>query len=453
MRENITLNQEEQKRLCVLNQVIEGKLVARKAAELLQRSVRQIRRWIAGYRRRGAVALIHGNRGRPPVNRVPKSTLNRVVKLARGPYSGFNQQHFTEMLAEREGIHLSRSSVRRILGKSGIVSPRRRRPAKHRSRRERYPQEGMLVQIDGSPHRWFGSKGPEGTLLAAIDDATGKVLGAVFRQHEDAQGYFLLIRMIVEKYGCPLAVYRDRHGIFQRGKNRNRTIAEELEDQPNYTQFGRLLKELGIESIPSHSPQAKGRIERLFGTFQDRLVNELRLAGIGELRPANAMLSGFLPRYNRRFAVPPQQNGAMYRQPPPGIDLNTMFAFKYLRTVGMDNTLRFRQHRIQIEPDRHRISYARARVEVHERMDGSLAVYYRGRCLATTDAPAEAPVLRVQHAHRPSSSASDPMTADRPTRVHAKKPAHRWKPPQDHPWRRLRLRSWPKKPTPFSDLS
>lgn len=198
---------------------------------------------------------------------------------------------------------------------------------------------------------------------------------------------------------------------------------------------------------------AKGRIERLFGTFQDRLVNELRLAGIGELRPANAMLSGFLPRYNRRFAVPPQQNGAMYRQPPPGIDLNTMFAFKYLRTVGMDNTLRFRQHRIQIEPDRHRISYARARVEVHERMDGSLAVYYRGRCLATTDAPAEAPVLRVQHAHRPSSSASDPMTADRPTRVHAKKPAHRWKPPQDHPWRRLRLRSWPKKPTPFSDLS
>src|SRR5262244_496594 len=118
----------------------------------------------------------------------------------RGPYSGFNQQHFTEMVAEREGIYLSRSSVRRIVEKSGIVSPRRRRPAKHRSRRERYPQEGMLVQIDGSPHRWFGSKGPEGTLLAAIDDATGKVLGGVFRQQEDAQGYFLLIRMIVEKY-------------------------------------------------------------------------------------------------------------------------------------------------------------------------------------------------------------------------------------------------------------
>jgi len=190
MRENITLNPEEQKRLYVLNQVIEGKLVARKAGELLKRSVRQVRRWVADYRRRGAVAVIHGNRGRAPVNRAGKTVVNRVVKLARGPYAGFNQQHFSEMLAEREGLTLSRSTVRRILQKSGIFSPRRRRPSKHRSRRERYPQEGMLVQIDGSPHRWLGRDGPELTLLAAIDDATGKVLGAVFRQQEDAQGYF-----------------------------------------------------------------------------------------------------------------------------------------------------------------------------------------------------------------------------------------------------------------------
>jgi len=453
MRENITLNQEEQKRVYVLNQVIEGKLIAGKAAELLRRSVRQIRRWIADYRDRGAAAVVHGNRGRPAVNRVPKQTVNRIVKLARGPYSGFNQQHFSEMLAEREGIVLSRSSVRRILAKAGIASPRRRRPAKHRSRRERYPQEGMLVQIDGSPHRWFGRQGPVLTLLAAIDDATGKVLGAVFRQQEDAQGYFLLIRMIVEKYGCPLALYRDRHGIFQRGKNRNLTIADQLENQPNHTQFGRLLKELGIESIPSHSPQAKGRIERLFGTFQDRLVSELRLDGIGDLHQANAMLREFLPRYNRRFAVPPQQNGAVYQQPPHGVELNTMFAFKYLRTVGMDNTLRFQQHRIQIQPDRYRTSYARARVEVHERMDGSLAVFHCGRCLATTDAPAEAPVLRVHYTRHPSSSPPDSSIAYRPSPAPPRKPARRWKPPSDHPWRRHRLKSWQKGLTPFSDPS
>jgi len=450
MRENITLNQEEQKRLYVLNQVIEGKLIASKAARLLKRSVRQLRRWIAEYRRRGAAAVIHGNRGRPPVNRVASATARRVVKLARGRYCGFNQQHFTELLAEREDIHLSRSSVRRILEQAGIVSPRRRRPSKHRSRRERYSQEGMLVQIDGSPHQWFGSKGPKRTLLAAIDDATGKVLGAVFRQQEDAQGYFLLMRMIIEKYGCPLAVYRDRHGIFQRGKNRNPTIAEQLEDEPNHTQFGRLLKELSIESIPSHSPQGKGRIERLFGTFQDRLVNELRLDGIDELAKANARLNQFLTRYNRRFSVPAQQNGTVYRHLAQASDLNTIFAFKYPRTVGMDNTVRFYQHRIQIEPDRYRSSYARTRVEVHQRMDGSLAVYYRGRCLATTDAPAEAPILRVRKTDRPSSSPPDQPSAVAPNRKPKTTP---WKPAPDHPWRRHRLKSWQTRLTPLSDLT
>ena len=386
-----------------------------------------------------------------PVNRLPQKTVKRIVKLARGPYAGFNQQHFSEMLVEREGIVLSRSSVRRILANAGIASPRRRRPAKHRSRRERYSQEGMLVQIDGSPHRWFGPNGPERTLLAAIDDATGKVLGAVFRTQEDAQGYFLLVRMIADKYGCPLAVYRDRHGIFHRGKNRKLTIVEQLEDQPNRTQFGRLMKELNIESIPAQSPQAKGRIERLFGTFQDRLVSELRLGGIVELDQANALLREFLPRYNRRFAVPPRHEGTVYRQPPSG-DLNTIFAFKYVRTVGMDNTLRLLQHRIQIKWDRQRKIYARDRVEVHQRMDGSLAVFYRGRCLAITDAPAEAPILRVQKTQHPSSSSSDRSIADRPTPHPARKPASPWKPPKDHPWRRHRLKSWQKGLTALSDL-
>ena len=439
MREHITLNRQEQKRLYVLNQVIAGKLIARKAAEILRRSVRQLRRWIADYRQRGAVAVIHGNRGRRPPNRTPQKVIDRVVKLARGRYAGVNQQHFSELLAEREGIVLSRSSVRRMLENANIRSPRQRRAPKHRSRRERYPQEGMLVQIDGSPHRWLGSTGSPLTLLAAIDDATGKVLGAVFRQQEDAQGYFLLIRAIVERYGCPLAVYRDRHGIFQRGKNRDLTIAEQLEDRPNHTQFGRLLKELGIESVPSHSPQSKGRIERLFGTFQDRLVSELRLAGVDNLHQANAMLGPFLSRYNRRFSVPPKQPGVVYRRPPAGVDLLTMFCFKYFRTVGMDNTLRFQQHRIQIQPDRYRPSYARSRVEVQQRMDGSLAVYYRGRCLATTDAPAEAPLLRVQHAHRSDSPPQQLLL--QPSVPADSTPRASWKPSKHHPWRR-NLNSW-----------
>jgi len=443
MRENITLDREQQKRLYILNQVIDGKWGAGKAAELMNRSIRQIRRMVADYRKRGAKAVVHGNRGRRPVNRTPVKVINHVVKLARTKYSGFNQQHFSEMLAEREGIHLSRASVRRILGRVGIRSPRQRRVSPHRSRRQRYVQEGMLVQIDGSPHRWLGPARGELSLLAAIDDATGKVLSAVFRRHEDAQGYFILLRQIVERQGCPLAVYRDRHGIFQRGKKRDLTIPEQLEDRPNQTQFGRLLSELGIESIPSHSPQSKGRIERLFGTFQDRLVNELRLAEASNIDEAAAKLAEFLPRYNRRFAVAPQQPGTVYQQPPIGRHLDEIFCFKYWRTVGMDNTVRFYEHRIQIHPDRERTSYARARVEVHERMDGSLAVYFSGRCLTTTEAPPEAPVLRVRE--------NRPTTRPTKTRRHEALPVRKViklasrKPSPKHPWRRM-MNLWSNRP-------
>ncbi len=434
MRENITLNGEEQKRLYVLNQIIEGKMLAQQAANLLKRSVRQVRRLLAKYRRDGASALMHGNRGRQPVNRVGRRVIGKVLKLARGRYAGFNQQHFSELLSEREGIHISRSTTRRILTEAGIASPRQRRPPKHRSRRERYPQEGMLVQIDGSPHRWLGPQRKKFTLLAAIDDATGKVVAALFRQQEDAQGYFLLLQTIVERYGCPLAVYRDRHGIFQRFKKRDPTIAEQLEDQPNHTQFGRLLNELGITSIAAHSPQSKGRVERLFATFQDRLVSELRLAGASTIDDANRTLLEFLPRYNRRFAITPQQPGTVYRKLRADLKIEALFCFKYRRTVGMDNIVRFGEHRIQIQPDPHRSSYARSRVEVQQRMNGSVAVYYSDRCLLTTPAPAEAPVLRVKN--RGSLYLPAETETSTPALPPKRKIAASGKPSKNHPWRR-----------------
>jgi hypothetical protein len=203
----------------------------------------------------------------------------RVLELAQSTYAGCNNQHFTELLAEREGITLSRSSVRRILLEAGIKSPRKRRPPKHRSRRERYPKEGMLLQTDGSRHDWLEGRGPYLSLIGAIDDATGKVPYALFRYEEDAQGYFLLLRQIVANYGVPLALYHDAHGIFERSKGEPESLEEQLEGRRKPTQFGRLMEELSITSITSRSPQAKGRIERLWGTFQDRLVSELRLAG------------------------------------------------------------------------------------------------------------------------------------------------------------------------------
>ena len=421
----------------VLNQVEMGKMTGREAGEVLDLSLRHVRRILAAYRKEGAAALAHGNRGRKPHHALDASLRKRVLELAQSTYAGCNNQHFTELLAEREGIALSRSSVRRILLKAGIKSPRRRQPPKHRSRRERYPQEGMLLQTDGSNHDWLEGRGPYLTIVGAIDDATGEVPYALFREEEDAQGYFLLLRQIVSSHGIPMALYRDRHGIFERSKREPESLEEQLEGRRKPTQFGRLMEELGIISIPSRSPQARGRIERLWGTFQDRLVSELRLAGAKTLEEANQVLWDFLPRYNQRFAVPAAEPGSAYREPPEDFNPDEVLCFKYQRTVGRDNVVRFGEHRLQIMPTNGRLSYIKARVEVHERMDGSLAVYYKGQCLLTKPAPPEAPVLRARSTARVMSNMTNPaVPAIVANKTLESKAPHRTKPGPDHPWRR-----------------
>ena len=424
----------------VLNQVKTGKMTGEGAAEVLGLSLRHVRRILAAYKKEGAAALAHGNRGRKPSHTLDAGMKKQVLELAQSTYAGCNHQHFTELLAEREGIILSRSSVRRILLDVGIRSPRKRRPPRHRSRRQRYPQEGMLLQTDGSRHDWLEGRGPWLSLIGAVDDATGKIPHALFRNQEDAQGYFLLLRQIMSSYGIPMALYRDRHGIFERSKREPESLEEQLEGKRRPTQFGRLLEELGITSIPSYSPEARGRIERLWGTFQDRLVSELRLAGACTLEEANKVLWDFLPRYNQKFAVQAAQPGSVYRQPGEGFIPDEVFCFKYQRIVGTDNVVRFGEHRLQILPTNGRLSYARARVEVHERMDGSLAVYYQGHCLASKPAPPEAPVLRARNIVRvvPNTTDSDKpvvpvVTAKKSSEL---KPPHRTKPDPDHPWRR-----------------
>ena len=285
----------------VLNQVEQGEITGEQAAELMGLGLRQVRGLLASYRKEGGAALAHGNRGRRPVRALSEEIRNQVVALAQGRYAGFNHHHLTELLAEREGLAMSRSSVWRILTTAGLRSSRHRRPAKHRRRPERYPQEGMLLQIDGSQHDWLEGRGPYLTLVAAMDDASGKVAGALFREEEDAQGYFLLLRGIICGQGIPLALYSDRHGIFQRSIKEAETLEEQLSGERQPTQFGRALKELGIQPIFALSPQAKGRIERLFGTLQDRLVAELRLARTGTIEVANRVLEDFLPRFNTPF--------------------------------------------------------------------------------------------------------------------------------------------------------
>jgi hypothetical protein len=254
----------------------------------------------------------------------------------------------------------------------------------------------MLLQVDGSRHDWLEGRGPYLSLVGAIDDATGTVPYALFREQEDAQGYFLLLREIIEGQGIPLALYNDRHSIFQVNPKQGESLEEQLSGKRQPTQLGRALEELGIGSIVALSPQAKGRVERLWGTFQDRLVSELRLAGATTLEEANRVLWDFLPQFNARFAVPPSQPGTAYRPLEPGVCLEGILCFKYQRTVARDNTVKLGEHTLQLEPGPDRASYVRARVEIQERLDGSLVVTYQDRVVASKEAPPHPAVLRAR---------------------------------------------------------
>ena len=435
MHGRIVLNTTEQRRIVVLNHLASGALINAEAAKLLGISKRQLQRLHKAFAEEGVAGLVHGNRGRPAHNTIDAAIAARMVELAVNKYQGFNHQHLTEMLAENEGIKLSRPTVRRILLQAGISSPRRRRAPKHRRRRDRYPQEGMLLQLDASRHDWLEGRGPYLSLVGAIDDATGKVPWACFREQEDAYGYFQVMRETVTRFGIPMAAYADRHSIFYQGKEvqlRKLSLEEQLAARREPTQFGRLLNELGVQLIHALSPQAKGRVERLWGTFQDRLASELRLAGAANCEQANQVLRRFLPRHNRRFVVSPQQPETAWVEWPKDRSLDELFCFKYRRVVLNDNTVRLGQRVIDIPALADRRSYAHARVEVHERFNGTLAVYLDGRCIAKKVLTEPAATYRTRGKWSKLAE-QPPITKPKQTKDAPEGP---WRPPRNHPWRR-----------------
>lgn len=390
----LTLTQKEQTRLQVLNGVLGHQVKVDEAAEVLGLSERHVWRILAAYRKEGAAALAHGNRGRQPTNTLSPQLKRQVIALVRERYVGVNHTHLSELLSEREGITISRSTLRRMLVVAGLPSPRRRRPPRHRCRRERMPQEGMLLQIDGSWHDWLEGRGPRLSLLLAVDDATGTVPYALFREQEDTRGYFLLLKEIIRRQGIPLAIYSDRHGIFRHPSRKLEILEELMGGLRQTTQFGRALQELGIQTIFARSPQAKGRVERVAGTFQDRLATELRLAGAASVDEANRILGAFLPRFNERFGVPPAQKTSAYRSVPADLDLEGILCFKYRRKVAKDNTVKYNWRTLQLHPTPDRPSYAGVQVEVQQRLDGSLVVCYQEQVVPTREAPPRPGLLR-----------------------------------------------------------
>ena len=392
----MTLTPEEGRRLHVLTLLEGTRITVTQAAEALGLTLRQLRRLRGALRREGPAALIHGNRGRPASNRLPESLRAQIVTLARGRYAGLNDHHLSEKLTTVEGLTVSRVTIRRVLRAAGVVSPRRRRPPRHRSRRPRKAQAGLLLQLDGSPCAWFGPTQPPCSLLAAIDDATGAVLAATFRAQEDAAGYLRLLHTLGRTVGLPAAVYTDAHGIFVRHAP-HWTLAEELQGHQDPTQVGRALQALGIHHIVADSPQAKGRIERLWNTCQDRLVAELLLAGIRTPGEGDAFLATtFLPAFNAQFAVPAAVATRAYRPVPRGCDLERVCAFHYVRQVALDNTVRVDGVVLQLAPGPHRRSYARAQADVVQCLDGSWRVYVGERLVTTTPAPPDPGQLRAR---------------------------------------------------------
>jgi len=411
-------------RVDVIRRLLKGKVDVDEAALLLGLSARSVRRLRERFVEDGPAALRHGNAGKRPAHALDPALAARVVAIAKDGYAGLNDSHLRDLLEEREGILLSRPSVRRILRAEGLASPRPRRAPRFRSRRERRGAAGMLVQLDGSRHRWLGSAEPELTLLGAIDDATGEVLAAVFREQEDAAGYLMVLRDLVASSGVPLAVYSDRHSVFWIKPREGELLADEQGRERQPTQLGRAFAELGVEMIFASSPQAKGRIERLWGTLQDRLLQELRLAGAGTIAEANAFLPGYLARHNRRFAVAPADPAAAWRDRPA--DLGAICCLKYARHVAADNTVSHEGVTIQLPP-RVRGTYAHLRVELRHHLDGSCSVHLPGgRELARSARPTAPPRFR------PTAGTRAPVGGVRtdPRNVDRSHPWRRWQPGQ-----------------------
>lgn len=385
------MNKEQQRRAGVLARLSSGSLSKHDAEKLLGLSRRQVNRLLRSYESDGLASLVHGNTGRAPVNKTCADTLSTIVSLADedGKYHGFNTCHLHDMLAEYEGISVGRSTLDRMLRDKGIIKPARQKPAQRRSRRDRSAKEGMLLQIDGSPHDWLCGRGPRITLIGAIDDATSEIVGGVFRPTEDQSGYLMLMRSIAESRGLPESFYHDRHTILRSPKET--TLEDELADREPMSQLQRVMHELGIVSIAARSPQAKGRIERLWKTLQDRLIREMTLAGVSSIEEANAFLPEFIVRFNRRFGREPGDPESAWVELEPDTDLDYYFATSETRVVRQDHTISWYGKAYQILPDEECMLIAGKRVDVRVTPEGCMGLYMGRHRLAHKEVPVSRP--------------------------------------------------------------
>ena len=407
-KDMITMSRRESNRLHLIHQALDRKMTQVAAAEVLGLSARQFRRLIKRVRAEGDEGICHRSRGRASNNQIARKTKDRVIRLFRHKYADFNLAHATEILTADHGIALSDETLRLWLNEAGVPY-KRRRVRKHRQQRERKACFGELVQIDGSHHDWFEGRGPVCVFMGYIDDATGTVFGR-FYDYEGTLPALDSMKRYIRHYGIPQSVYLDKHTTYRSWAKP--TIDEQLTGQEPLSHFEKSMAALEVVVIHANSPQAKGRVERLFKTLQDRLVREMRLRGIKSVDEANVFLETYLPKYNSRFRKAAREKADLHRPALHARELDRILCIKEERTVKNDFTIAYNGKRYQIE------QMTRARkVTVEERLDGSLHITYQGQDLRyrmiTEQAPKEKP--------------------NKPPILAARKP---WIPPADHPWKK-----------------
>lgn len=392
--DKVVMSGRELRRVHVLRQVVAQQLTQREASELLGLTVRHIRRLCHRLRTAGDAGLAHRGRGKPSNRRIPEKMKAKVLQLYEQQYGDFGPTLAAEKLAERDGITLSAETLRGWLLAKGVTHFRRRKRP-HRAWRARKAHVGELVQLDGSHHDWFEGRGPRCVLMAYSDDASSRVF-AQFYEYEGTIPAMDSFQRYVRRYGLPLAVYADKHTTYR--SPAEPTVAEQLAGAKPQSQFGRALSELGVELIAAHSPQAKGRVERLFKTFQDRLVKELRLAGIATMEDANHFLASYLLVYNRRFAVRPTQAADLHRPMPTNRELSRSLRLKTTRSLRNDFTIAHQGQLYQIH-DAVRATH----VQVEERLDGTLRLTHHGQPLGfhAIQARSTTPVVETKKTSRP----------------------------------------------------
>ena len=411
----IIMRREEVKRLQLVRKVIEGELKQRVISEAIGISERQVRRLVKRVREEGEAGIVHRLRGKASNRKYEEGFRGRVIGIYRRKYEGFGPLLASEKLAESEGIELSDETLRKWLLAEGLWQ-KRRGSRKHRQWRERKGQMGEMVQMDGSHHDWFEGRGSKCVLMGYIDDATGRVYGR-FEEYEGTLPVMESFRRYIRKHGIPSSVYLDRHSTYKQ-TTAKLTIEEELAGKELLSQFERAAKELRVRVIHANSPQAKGRIERLFRTFQDRVIKEMRLRGIKAIEEANAFLEEYLPVYNKRFSVIAREPGDLHREVPVGMRLERILCIKAERVVRNDFTVTHNRKLYQILE-----KTSAKKVTVEEHLDGTLKIYHQDRKLRHKEV-----------AHRPYRPLKN--REKRYTRA-----GKQWIPPATHPWRKFKIRA------------